>query len=70
MGRIADGRRHNRRYGGDQDVAVLDVRQLVGNHSADLPVVEQLQQAGRHGDHTVLRVSTGRERVRLASSMR
>ena len=42
-----------------------DVRELVGEHAAQLVLVDDLQQALRHGDGGVLGVAAGRERVRL-----
>ena len=59
--RAGDHRRDRR----DEDVAVLDVRELVGEHAANLVAREVLQQPLRDRDRRVLRVPPGRERVRL-----
>ena len=59
--RPGDHRRDRR----DEDVAVLDVRELVREHALDLVGRQVLQQPLRHRDGGVLRVAPGRERVRL-----
>ncbi len=50
--------------GGDEDVAVLHVGELVGQHALELPTVEDAQDALGDGDRGVLRVASGREGVR------
>src|SRR5581483_10967933 len=57
-----DGEGHRER--GDEDVVVLDVAQLVSDHAFELEAVHLVEQAGRHRDRRVLRVSAGGERVR------
>ena len=42
-----------------------DVGDLVREHAAQLVLVDDLQQALRHGDRGVVLVAAGRERVRL-----
>ena len=49
----------------DQDVAVADVGELVGEHAAQLVLGEQLGDPAGHRDRRVLRVAAGREGVRL-----
>ena len=49
----------------DQDVAVADVAELVGEHAAQLVLGEQLEDALGDRDRRVLRVAPGREGVRL-----
>ena len=41
----------------DQDVAVLDVRELVGEHAAQLVLGEQFGDPAGDGDRRVLRVA-------------
>ena len=48
-----------------EDVAVRDVRELVGEHAAQLVLVDDLEQALGDRDRGVVRVAAGRERVRL-----
>jgi hypothetical protein len=57
----ADGVGHR----GDQDVAVLDVRQHVGQHPLQLATVEDGQDALGHRDRGVVEVAAGGEDVRL-----
>ena len=57
--RGAEGRRHR----ADQDVAVLDVRQLVREHPFEFLVRQHPQHAFRRGDGGVLGVASGGERV-------
>ena len=49
----------------DEDVAVLDVAELVGEHAAQLGAVEHLEQTLGHGNDRVIRAAPGREGVRL-----
>jgi hypothetical protein len=56
---------HHRRDRRNEDVAVLDVRELVREHAPDLVGRQVLQQPLRHRDRSVLRVPAGREGVRL-----
>ena len=49
----------------DEDVAVADVADLVGEHAAELVPVEDLQDALGDGDRRVLGVAPGREGVGL-----
>ena len=56
----ADQRDRERRH---EDVVVLDVRQLVGEHALELDPVHLLEQAGGDGDRGVLRVAAGGEGV-------
>ena len=55
---------HRDGEGGDEDVVVLDVAELVGQHALELHAVELLEQAGGDGDGGVLRVAAGGEGVR------
>ena len=50
--------------GAQQDVAVVDVRQLVGDHAFELDPVHLLEQARGHRDRRVLGVAPGGEGVR------
>ena len=47
----------------EADVVVLDVRQLVAEDALELLAVELLEQARRHRDAGVLRVTAGREGI-------
>ena len=47
-----------------EDVVVLHVAELVGEHAFELDPVHLLEQAGGDRDRRVLRVPAGRERVR------
>ena len=49
----------------DEDVAVLDVGQLVGEHAAQLVLGEQLRDARGDRDRRVLGVAPGRKGVGL-----
>lgn len=51
--------------GGDEDVAVVDVGQLMADHAAQLGLVEQFGQSVRDADRSSAGASAGRERVRL-----
>ena len=53
------------RDGGDQHVAVLDVRQLVGDDALELVLRHVLHDAGGDRDDRVARAPPGRERVGL-----
>ena len=57
----ADEERHERHQ---PDVAVADVRHLVGEDALQLPLVQLLDEPGRHRDERVLRATAGGERVR------
>ena len=57
--------RHGRGDRRDEDVAVADVGDLVGEHAAQFVLVDDLQQALRDRDRGVVGVAAGRERVRL-----
>ena len=59
-----DRRGQRRRDGADQDVAMLDVRELVRDHAFELVVAQDLQDAFGRGDRGVLRVAAGRKGVR------
>jgi len=48
----------------DQRVPVLDMPQLVGDHRSDLILVQKTQQPGGHRNRAVLRVTSGRKRIR------
>ena len=48
----------------DEDVVVLDVRQLVGDHAFKFHAVELFEQAGGDGHRRVLRIASCREGVR------
>ena len=63
VGQRRDGTRHGGRDGGNENVAVLHVGQLVRHHAAHLAGIEHAQQArgGRHGG--VLRVAARGEGV-------
>ena len=58
-----DGRGDRRRYRADEDVTVLDVRQLVGNDAFELALRQELHDAFGRGHRGVARISAGRERV-------
>ena len=65
---VRDRRDRARDHGGDrpdEDVAVLDVGELVGEHAAHLVLGHRAEQALGHGDRRVLGVTARRERVRL-----
>ena len=49
----------------DEDVAVADVRQLVGEHALELVAVEHLEDALGDAHHGVVGVATGGEGVGL-----
>ena len=49
----------------DERVAILDVRQLMGEDAGQLAIVHEIEDPGRHGDRGVLRVPACREGVRL-----
>ena len=55
---------HRHRQGRHEDVVVLDVAQLVGQHALELDPVHLLQQPGGDGDGGVLGVAPGGEGVR------
>ena len=57
-------RGHRTRDRRDQDVAVVDVRELVAEHGPQLPLVEDLQDAAGAADRRVARVAAGGEGVR------
>jgi hypothetical protein len=60
-----DRARHHGRDRRHEDVAVLDVRELVGEHTPHLLRRQVLQQALGDGDSGVLRVAPGRKCVGL-----
>ena len=53
-----------RREGHEEDVAVLDVGELVGEHAPQLAVVAEVQDSLGRGDDGVRGVPAGREGVR------
>ena len=55
---------------GDEDVAVLHVGELVGQHALELPAVEDAQDALGDGHGGVLRVAPGGEGVGVSEGMR
>jgi formate--tetrahydrofolate ligase len=64
-----DERHHRGQHGRDrrdQDVAVVDVGQLVGDHPAQLALGQERAQAGGHRDHAVARIA-GRSRKALGA---
>ena len=61
-----DAHPDGRRDGGDQDVAVGDMRELVRQHGSELALVQDLQDPARHGDGRVLGVPARGEGVGLA----
>ena len=61
-----DRRGDGRRDGADEDVAVLDVRQLVRDHPFELRVAEHLENPFGRRDRGMLRGS-GRSRTRSAT---
>ena len=61
---IGDDGRHRRRDGRDEDIAVLDVRELMSEHARDFIVVERSHQSRRDSNRRVRRVASRRERVR------
>ena len=63
LGDERDRRGHGAGDGRREDVAVVDVHQLVAEDAAQLALVEQLQDALGAADRGVLRVATGGERV-------
>jgi hypothetical protein len=62
---VRDRRRQRGRDARDQDVAVHDVADLVGEHAAQLARREQVEHAGRDRHHAMPRVAPGREGVRV-----
>src|SRR5205085_4801007 len=60
QGHDADHRDGQRRY---EDVVVLDVTQLVGQHALQLDPVHLLQQPGRHRHRRVAGIAPGGEGV-------
>ena len=52
------------RDGHDEDVAVADVREFVRYHSLELASLKAREKPRRHGDDRMLRVPSGRKRVR------
>src|SRR3954449_8384025 len=62
---VGDDGRHRAGDGADEDVAVVDVRELVGQHRAQLAAVEQLEDPLRAADGGLARVAAGGEGVRL-----
>ncbi|ELP44322.1 putative protein-tyrosine phosphatase [Mycobacterium avium subsp. paratuberculosis S5] len=63
VGQRGDHRRHRAGDARDQDVAVVDVGQLVSQHGAQLTLVEDAQDAGGAADRGVARVAAGGKRV-------
>ena len=63
VGQQGDGADHRHGQCGHEDVVVLDVAELVGQHRLELDAVHLLEQAGRDGDGGVLRVPPGGEGV-------
>ena len=59
-----DGRRNRRRHRADEDVAVLHVRELVGEDAVEFLRRQRAQDALGGRDRGVLRVAPGGERVR------
>ena len=57
----ADEQRHERHQA---DVAIADVRHLMGEHRFQLSFVHQLDEPGRHRYEGLLRAATGSECVR------
>src|SRR6267154_2770316 len=53
--------RGNRR---DQDIAIANVAQFVGQHAFELFVIEDIQNSLSHGNGRVLRIASRSERVR------
>ena len=70
VGQVGDDGGDRGGHGGDEDVAVVDVRQLVAEDGAQLPLVEDLEDAAGAADGGVARVASGGERVRLRGSPR
>src|SRR5258705_347207 len=67
VGEIRDGAGERRGNGRDEDVPVLHVRELVGQHALELVLVEDPHDPLGHRHHGVLGVASGREGVgRLA----
>ncbi len=64
VGDQRDGADGGDRDGGDEDVVVLHVRELVRDHALELHPVHDLEQPGRDRERGVLRVAPGGERVR------
>ena len=62
--RIRDDGRHRRGDGRNEDVTMLDVRQLMPEHARDLVVVEDAHQPRRNGDSRMGRIAPRRECVR------
>ena len=62
-GQVHHHRGHDARDTGNQDVAVFDVSEFVGQHAAQFVRVEQPQNALGHTDHTVFRIAAGGKSV-------
>ncbi len=65
VGEERDRRRDRGRDGADEDVTVLHVHQLVGQHTLELLARHLTEQAGGDGHDGVARVATSGERVGL-----
>ena len=70
LGDVGDRGRERAGHRGDQDVAVVDVAELVPEHGPQLALVEDLQDALGGADRRVARVAAGREGVGLRRSAR
>ena len=55
---------NTRRHGGGKDIAVVHVHELVAEHAAHLALIQQLQNTLGAAHRRILRVTTGRERIR------
>ena len=64
---VGEERDHADEHGDERhqaDVAVADVRELVGDHAFELALVHQVQQAGGDADVRLVGAAAGGERVR------
>ena len=58
-----DGAGEGRGDGTDEDVAISDVSEFVSEHAFEFVISEQAENAFRHGNGGVLRISSGGESV-------